>query len=155
MSRKEMVTLTNMCLVENGNGQVLVQKRNPKRYSWSGLAFPGGHIEKEECLADSVVREVFEETGLTIEHPELVGIKHFPDKDGHRYFVFLYKASQFSGDLRSSDEGEVFWIDKSELPQHDLAYDLLEVLKVMEDDTLSEFFYTQKSDDDDWDRNFR
>lgn len=42
MSRKEMVTLTNMCLIEDSKGRVVVQRRAPKRYSWSGLAFPGG-----------------------------------------------------------------------------------------------------------------
>lgn len=42
MSRKETVTLTNMCLIEDKAGNVVVQIRDPKRYRWSGAAFPGG-----------------------------------------------------------------------------------------------------------------
>ncbi|MTB64700.1 NUDIX domain-containing protein [Streptococcus sp. zg-86] len=155
MSRKELVTLTNMCLIEDSEGRVVVQRRDPKLYRWSGLAFPGGHIESGENFHDSVVREVLEETGLTIKHPQLVGLKHWPDKDGHRYIVFLYKAKHFSGQLQSSDEGQVFWLPKAELSQMDLAYDLLEVLKVMDDPSLSEFFYTQKDENGEWDKHFR
>ncbi|MBF0777811.1 8-oxo-dGTP diphosphatase [Streptococcus cuniculi] len=155
MSRKELVTLTNMCLIEDSKGRVVVQRRDPALYRWSGLAFPGGHIEAGENFHDAVVREVEEETGLTIEHPQLVGIKHWPDKEGHRYIVFLYKVTTFSGQLRSSDEGEVFWLPKSDLPLLELAYDLLEVLKVMDDPTLSEFFYRKKDEEGGWDKHFR
>ena len=69
MSRKQLVTLTNMCMIEDQDENVVVQIRDPKRYSWSGAAFPGGHIEKGENFSDSVIREVFEETGLTISNP--------------------------------------------------------------------------------------
>ncbi|NQG97941.1 8-oxo-dGTP diphosphatase [Streptococcus suis] len=155
MSRKQTVTLTNMCLIEDKNGKVLVQIRDPKRYRWSGAAFPGGHVEEGENFHDSVVREVQEETGLVIHKARLVGIKHWPDQDGHRYMVLLYKAIDFSGHVRSSEEGEVLWVNKAELASMDLAYDLLEVLKVMDSPDLSEFFYTQKDDKGEWDRNFR
>ena len=52
MSRKQLVTLTNMCMIEDQDENVVVQIRDPKRYSWSGAAFPGGHIEKVvvDCL---------------------------------------------------------------------------------------------------------
>lgn len=155
MSRKETVTLTNMCLIEDKAGNVVVQIRDPKRYRWSGAAFPGGHVEEGENFHDSVVREVLEETGLTITNARLVGIKHWPDKEGHRYLVFLYKATNFSGTLRSTEEGEVRWVKKIDLPKMDLAYDLLEILKVMDDEEISEFFYTKKDSDGEWDRNFR
>ncbi len=144
MARKEMVTLTNMCLIEDKEGKVVVQIRDPKRYRWSGVAFPGGHIEEGENFHDSVVREVQEETGLTVTDARLVGLKHWPDKEGHRYIVFLYKATEFTGTIRSTEEGEVRWVEKSDLPQMDLAYDLLEILKVMDEPDLSEFFYTRK-----------
>lgn len=155
MSRKEFVTLTNMCLIEDAEGRVVVQRRDPTLYRWSGIAFPGGHIESGENFHDAVVREVEEETGLTIEAPHLVGLKHWPDSEGHRYMVFLYKTTSFSGQLRSSAEGEVFWLPKADLAQMDLAYDLLEVLTVMDDPNLSEFFYTQKGEDGEWDKHFR
>lgn len=39
MSRKQLVTLTNMCMIEDQDGNVVVQIRDPKRYSWSGARF--------------------------------------------------------------------------------------------------------------------
>lgn len=155
MSRKQTVTLTNMCLIEDHEENVVVQIRDPKRYRWSGAAFPGGHVEENENFHDSVVREVYEETGLTIKNARLVGIKHWPDKDGHRYIVFLYKATEFSGELRSTEEGEVSWVKKTELSQMDLAYDLLEILKVMDDPHLSEFFYEKHDEETEWSKHFR
>ncbi len=155
MARKEMVTLTNMCLIEDKEGNIVVQIRDPKRYRWAGVAFPGGHIEENECFYDSVVREVYEETGLTIKKAQLVGTKHWPDAEGHRYIVFLYKATEFSGQIHSTEEGEVCWVKKTDLAGMDLAYDLLEVLKVMDDPDLSEFFYRKKDSQGEWDKYFR
>ncbi len=48
MARKEMVTLTNMCLIEDKEGKVVVQIRDPKRYRWFGVAFPGGIVKHDE-----------------------------------------------------------------------------------------------------------
>ncbi len=62
-----------MCMVYDDAGNVLVQDKVDKK--WSGLTFPGGHIEKGESFVDSVIREVFEETGLTIEKPRSVAQK--------------------------------------------------------------------------------
>ena len=73
MNRKEQVTLTNMCMITNGTS-VLVQNKRLDDDS-SGITFPGGHVEPHEPITDSMIREVWEETGLTIEHPMLVGIK--------------------------------------------------------------------------------
>lgn len=74
MSRSQATILTNMCLIEDGHGHIVMQIRDPKRYSWSGAALPGGHIEAHEGLVESVIREVKEETGLTIRNPKLVGM---------------------------------------------------------------------------------
>ncbi|MEW4354899.1 8-oxo-dGTP diphosphatase [Streptococcus pneumoniae] len=154
MARSQEAILTNMCLIEDQEaGKVLVQYRSPERYPWSGYAFPGGHIEKGESLHEAVVREVFEETGLTIVHPQLVGVKHWQTDAGIRYLVFCYKATEFSGELVSSSEGEVSWVEKSKLPEMELAYDMLLSLKMMEDETLSEFYYSEKIDGK-WQKHF-
>ncbi|MGT2948100.1 8-oxo-dGTP diphosphatase [Streptococcus devriesei] len=148
MSRSENVILTNMCLIEDGKGNVVIQYRDPKRYAWSGAALPGGHIEAGESLHASVVREIFEETGLTIFNPSLVGMKHWHTKEGIRYLVFLYCADEFEGEIQSSDEGEVRWAAREELPRMDLAYDLLNLLRVFEEEELSELFYSERLKDD-------
>ena len=108
MARMEEVELTNMCMVCDGKGNVLVQNKKGDR-TWHGWNFPGGHVEQGEFVTPSVIREVREETGLTIENPKLCGIKEFhKEQDGKRFIVFLYVASRFSGELRSSDEGGCF-----------------------------------------------
>lgn len=116
--RTETVTLTNMCMVYDDEGNVLVQDKVDKK--WSGLTFPGGHIEKGESFVDSVIREVYEETGLTIEKPRICGTKDWLRDDGSRYLVVFYKTNQFSGELKSSHEGEVKWMPLEEMKKENL-----------------------------------
>lgn len=147
MARMEEVELTNMCMVCDGKGNVLVQNKKGDR-TWHGWNFPGGHVEQGEFVAPSVVREIREETGLTIENPKLCGIKEFQkEQDGKRFIVFLYVASRFSGDLRASAEGDVFWYPLSELKQSkELADGFSEMLPVFTSDEISEVFYTKNWD---------
>ena len=153
MSRTTPTILCNLCMVEDlENGKVILQYRSPERYKkWSGYAFPGGHIEEGESLAESVIREVYEETGLTIAAPKLVAVKDWEPDEGGRYIVFCYKATEFTGQLRSSEEGEVSWVEKDQLEKLDLSYDMLPLLEVMEDPDLSEFYYRKRTDDD-WEK---
>lgn len=88
MARMEEVELTNMCMVCDAKGNVLVQNKKGDR-TWHGWNFPGGHVEQGEFVTPSVVREIREETGLTIENPKLCGIKEFQkEQDGKRFIVF-------------------------------------------------------------------
>ena len=147
MARMEEVELTNMCMVCDGKGNVLVQNKKGDR-TWHGWNFPGGHVEQGEFVTPSVIREVREETGLTIENPKLCGIKEFQkEQDGKRFIVFLYVASRFYGELRSSDEGDVFWYPLSELKRSkELADGFSEMLPVFTSDEISEVFYTNNWD---------
>ena len=147
MARMEEVELTNMCMVCDGKGNVLVQNKKGDR-TWHGWNFPGGHVEQGEFVTPSVVREIREETGLTIENPKLCGIKEFrKEQDGKRFIVFLYVASRFSGELRSSAEGEVFWYPLSGLKRSkELADGFSEMLPVFTSDEISEVFYTKNWD---------
>ena len=148
MSRKSQVILTNMCLIEDNQNRIVMQIRDPKMYSWSGAALPGGHIEEKESLHQAVVREIYEETGLTIHHPRLVGMKHWYTTDDERYLVFLYRTSDFEGDIHSTEEGEVRWVAREDVPNMDLAYDMLNLLRVFEEDQLSELFYRERLEND-------
>ena len=140
MGRTETVELMNMCMIRRGS-EVLVQDRVDP--NWPGIAFPGGHVEKGESFTDSVIREVFEEMGLMISSPHLCGIKDWCE-NGVRCVVLLYQAEQFTGTLRSSEEGSVRWVSLAEFPSLPLASkDMLDMLRVFEEDGLSEFFYRQ------------
>ena len=148
MKRTETTELTVLCLIQK-DGKILLQNR--VKTDWQGYAFPGGHIEVGESIVDAVVREVREETGLTIYNPALCGVKQFPLKGGKyengRYLVFLFRADQFTGEVTSSDEGEMRWIAKDELHNYNLVQDFDDMLKVMATDDYTEFQYIVENDD--------
>ena len=131
----------NLCMVYDGQGNILVQNR--KNPNWSGITFPGGHVEAGESFAEAVIREVWEETGLTIENPVLCGVKQWTEEDGARAVVLFYKTDRFSGELKSSEEGEVFWVRREEFESLPLAKDMAQTIRVFESDMFSECFYTQ------------
>jgi 8-oxo-dGTP diphosphatase len=135
-----MVEMTNMCMIYNNvTDEVLVQDRIK---SWKGIAFPGGHIEEGESIVDSTIREVKEETGLSISNLELCGIIYwYNDATGDKYIVFCYRTDVFSGELLDkTEEGSLFWVDKNELPSLSLADGFRERLPMFFDKKYSEGF---------------
>ena len=142
MARMEQAIFCNMCMIRDGEKVLVLDQKKP---DWPGITFPGGHVEKEESFVDAIIREVYEETGLTISSPLLCGTKQFQTDEGARYVVFFYEASQFSGQLKSSSEGEVFWIDRKDLANYPLAPDMLAMVEVMESPQLSEFYYYKEN----------
>lgn len=142
MSRTEQVELTTLCMVYRGE-ELLLQNR--VKTDWRGYCFPGGHVEPGESILDSVVREMKEETGLTILSPRLCGIKQFPI-DGGRYLVFFFKTDSFEGELISSDEGNVEWIARRDLLSLNTVSDFMDMLKVFDRDDLTEFQYVVEDD---------
>ena len=145
MSRSEQAIFTNMCMVYDDAGNILVEDR--KNPDWPGLTFPGGHVEPGESFVESVIREVWEETGLTIENPVLCGIKQFQTEENARYVVLFYKTNRFHGSLQSSDEGKVFWIPRNTLTKYHLSVDFEEMVEIFESKDLSEFYYYQENGD--------
>ena len=140
----ESVTLTNMCMICDGDKVLVQDRRDP---AWPGITFPGGHVEEGESFTDAVIREVWEETGLRITAPRLVGIKDWYS-DASRYIVLLYQADRFSGTLHSSEEGEVWWEALDDLPKRKLANDMEAMLRVFLEEDISEFYY--RYTDDEW-----
>ena len=145
MARAEQAIFTNLCMVYDHDGNILVEDRRDP--DWPGLCFPGGHIEPGESFVESVIREVREETGLTIKNPKLCGTKQFQTRKGERYVVFFYKTNCYSGELKSSDEGDVFWIPRGDLHKYTLCDDFPDMIRVFEEDDLSEFYYYTEGSD--------
>ncbi len=142
MRRTENVELTVLCLVTDGDRMLL---QNRVKSDWQGYTLPGGHVEKGESFVDAVRREVREETGLEIPRPRLVGVKQFPIEDG-RYVVLLFRADTFSGQLRSSAEGEMKWVTRRDLPSLKTVDDLEELIDVFYDEDKTEFQYLVEGD---------
>ncbi|TMV52334.1 8-oxo-dGTP diphosphatase [Paenibacillus mesophilus] len=134
------VEMTNMCMIyDSETGKVLVQDRIK---SWKGITFPGGKVEKGESIVDSTIREIKEETGLTISDLELCGIVNwYNDATGDTYLVFSYRTNVFSGQwIDKTEEGSLYWVHKNDLPSLSLAEGFIERLPMFFDKAYSEGF---------------
>ncbi len=103
--------LATLCYVKRG-GQTLMLHRNKKPNDihagkWDGL---GGKFEAGESPEECVVREIREESGLTIHHPRLHGLIVFSNFKGNDWYVFIFSAREFTGELIDSPEGGLQWI---------------------------------------------
>lgn len=111
------VKLTTLCYIEQEN-QYLMLYRNKKENDqsqdkWLGV---GGKLEKGESPEECLLREVKEETGLTLTHYQFCGVITFVSDIYDGEYMFLYTADQFTGELtRNCEEGELHWIPKSEI----------------------------------------
>ena len=143
MRRTENVELTVLCLVQDRD-RILLQNR--VKNDWQGYTLPGGHVEHGESFVEDVIREMKEETGLDIINPRLAGIKQFPIENG-RYIVLLFKTEQFVGNVVSSAEGDMEWIEYARLHEIKTVDDFDELLRVINDPDLIEFQYLVNGDD--------
>jgi len=105
--------LTTLCYIEKDNQYLMLhrtkKKNDPSKDLWMGV---GGHFEYGESPDDCVLREVKEETGLTLTSYRLCGIISFSEGNWFEY-MFLYHADSFTGELTDCSEGELLWVDKN------------------------------------------
>ena len=139
--------LTNMIMVYDPSTNKAVVERRVKY--WCGISFPGGHIEPGESFYDSAVREVKEETGLTVSNLKLCGIINwYNNQNGDRYFVYCYKTDSFEGKLLdSTEEGKVFWEDIDKLKEMDLAPNFRDYIDLFLNDEYCEIFSSWNDDE--------
>jgi 8-oxo-dGTP diphosphatase len=108
--------LATLCYVKQ-NGKTLMVLRNKKpndahEGKWNGL---GGKFEAGETPEMCIRREVQEEAGLVIQNPRLHGLLTFPNFRGVDWYVFVFTATEFSGQLIDSPEGKLEWIPDKQL----------------------------------------
>jgi 8-oxo-dGTP diphosphatase len=113
--------LATLCYIKRDK-HTLMLYRNKKpddihKGKWDGL---GGKFETGESPEDCVIREMREESGLEIRKPRLHGLLLFPDFFGDDWYVFVYTAAEFSGDLIDSAEGTLEWIPDEDLSRLNL-----------------------------------
>ena len=88
------------------------KERDENRDKWVGV---GGKFEPGESPEDCLLREVLEETGLTLHSWSYRGIVTFVSDEWGTEYMHLFTSDDFSGQLRVCDEGELEWIDRSRL----------------------------------------
>ncbi len=108
--------LTTLCYIEKDN-RYLMLHRNKKENDanegkWIGV---GGKFEQNESPDECLLREVKEETGLTLTDYRLRGFITFVSDKWETEYMFLYTATEYEGVITDCGEGELVWVDKNEL----------------------------------------
>ena len=108
--------LATLCYIKSNNKTLMVY-RNKKPNDmhagkWNGL---GGKFEPGESPEECIIREVREESGLEIWEPKLHGLLMFPNFKGGDWYVFVFTAREFEGELIDSPEGRLEWIPDEKL----------------------------------------
>lgn len=118
MQFPDTAVMNIIMIYDPADGTVLLQDRAKPR---EGSAFPGGHLEIGESLCQSCIREVKEETGLTVSDPVPCGLVHWSMEDGKQEFIWCYRTCRFTGRLRHSEEGVNRWVSADELQDRPLT----------------------------------
>lgn len=104
---------TTLCYIQSGENYLLLhrtKKKNDQSHDkWLGI---GGKFEDKESPEDCILREVLEETGLTLTSYQYRGIVTFVSDVWETEFMHLFTADAFTGTIRDCDEGELEWISK-------------------------------------------
>jgi 8-oxo-dGTP diphosphatase len=114
--------LATLCYLKRGGKTLMIHRIKKEndihQGKWNGL---GGKLDPGETPEECVIREVYEESGLTIFRPYLKGLLTFPkfanDED---WYAYVFLASEFEGHLIDSKEGVLKWIDDEDLLKLDL-----------------------------------
>lgn len=123
------IILTTMCMIYKNDGSFLVQDR--EKNDWPGINFPGGHVEDNETIEQSCIREIKEETGLNISSLESIGSIEWCDyKNNLRHVCILFRTPFYKGELKDSKEGKVFFIKEKDLNKYKLSLDFDKVLDI-------------------------
>ena len=108
--------MTTLCYLERGEQYLMLhrtKKKNDENHDkWIGI---GGKFEDRESPEDCMLREVWEETGLTVKNARYRGIVTFVSDVYPTEYMHLFTATEWTGEERECDEGELAWIDKKTL----------------------------------------
>jgi len=113
-------TVGDVCFIRKDREVLLLRRdKEPMKGRWTGV---GGKTKFFEEPRESCLREVKEETGLDIE-PKLAGIiTTINEAEGSKWFLFVYIANGYHGELKQSSEGTLEWVDQEKLYEKDLAF---------------------------------
>ena len=108
--------LTTLCYIEKDDKYLMlhrVKKENDQNHDkWIGV---GGKFEEGETPEECLLREVKEETGLTLTSYRFRGIVSFISDEYENEYMHLFTATEYEGKMAECDEGELVWVPKSEI----------------------------------------
>lgn len=108
--------LTTLCYVENENQYLMMHRvKKEKDINKDKYIGVGGHFEYGESPDECLMREVMEETGLTLTSYRARGIITFIYGKAVVEYMHLYTADGYFGDITDCDEGELLWVDKDKV----------------------------------------
>lgn len=117
---------TTLCYIEKDDSYLMLhrtaKKKDVNKDKWIGV---GGHFETHESPEECLLREVREETGLTLLHWRFRGIITFSyaaseDAEKMTEYMCLYTADEWEGEMTSCDEGELLWVKKADIERLNL-----------------------------------
>lgn len=115
------MTLTTLCYIEKEDSYLMLHRikkeKDINKDKWIGI---GGHFETGESPEDCLLREVFEETGLVLTSYRFRGILTFLCDDITDYYICLYTADGFKGELKECNEGTLEWVAKNKIDDLEL-----------------------------------
>ncbi len=104
---------TSLCYIEQDGKYLLLHRvkkaQDENQGKWIGV---GGKFEPKESPEECVLREVREETGLTLTRYRLRGIVTFVSDRYETEYMYLFTADGFTGTLTDTEEGVLQWVDK-------------------------------------------
>ena len=109
---------TTLCYIHNNRGQTLLLHRVKKendlnKDKWIGV---GGGFEDKESPEDCLIREVWEETGLTLTRYRYRAVVTFVSDEWETEYMHLFTADGFTGSIKECDEGTLEWVDNARVP---------------------------------------
>lgn len=129
-----MKNMTTLCYIETEQSYLMlhrVKKKNDMNEDkWLGV---GGHFEEGESPEDCLLREVKEETGLTLTSYRIRSVITFVSDQWGTEYMFLYTADGYEGDLSECREGELNWIPKNSIGSLNLWEGDLIFFKLLEE----------------------
>ena len=108
--------LSTLCYIEKDDKYLMLHRTKKKndinKDKWLGV---GGKIEERESPEECVIREVKEETGLTLKNYQLRGIVTYISNKWETEYMYVFTATEFEGNIIECDEGDLKWIEKEKM----------------------------------------
>lgn len=130
--RYQMIPRT-LVFIKKSDKYLMIQKKKRESFGFNKINGVGGHIEKGEEPYESAIREIKEETNLSVANMDLIAILFIDIYSSPGIQVFIFKAEYSGGEISSSEEGGLKWMSFSEIcSSSDMVFDVPDIIKICE-----------------------